>query len=371
MQRCLMLAGKQPAYPVSNNNGPSTSNSAAPSSLEGVIVPSSQPLPPEERDLAIRIFDEITLHFERSQETDSGYKPITLIRLMKHEVSETDEFLSFFFSFTGQDLLDEEDGGIGLDRILLHLAGFSNWSTEEQGTLSESLVTFAKYLVDNFFLPLKALAAKTPQPTPASSRSKLHELAIGTPQRVSNLRKDCLRRDRHRCVISRKFYAQEAQNRYKRDGRDVKDDDGKSLLPERDIMAYLEVAHIMPHSLRSITSGGSEGRLLFGNFEIAFEPVDSQPHTYRINYIDSDRMGRVEKLPVTVSLFITPNRDVEPPSPELLRIHGAIGRILHLSAAGEYIDEFIRDLEEMESGEVMQNGTTRLDDYVRFRVSYS
>jgi hypothetical protein len=74
---------------------------------------------------------------------------------------------------------------------------------------------------------------------------------------------------------------------------------------------------------------------LFGNFEIAFEPVDSQPHTYRINYIDSDRMGRVEKLPVTVSLFITPNRDVEPPSPELLRIHGAIGRILHLSAAGE------------------------------------
>jgi hypothetical protein len=273
-----MLAGKQPAYPVSNNNGPSTSNSAAPSSLEGVIVPSSQPLPPEERDLAIRIFDEITLHFERSQETDSGYKPITLIRLMKHEVSETDEFLSFFFSFTGQDLLDEEDGGIGLDRILLHLAGFSNWSTEEQGTLSESLVTFAKYLVDNFFLPrkfldqardekyspslVKALAAKTPQPTPASSRSKLHELAIGTPQRVSNLRKDCLRRDRHRCVISRKFYAQEAQNRYKRDGRDVKDDDGKSLLPERDIMAYLEVAHIMPHSLRSITSGGSEGRLV-------------------------------------------------------------------------------------------------------------
>ncbi|KAL4817026.1 hypothetical protein BDW67DRAFT_184102 [Aspergillus spinulosporus] len=83
---------------------------------------------------------------------------------------------------------------------------------------------------------------------------------------------------------------------------------------------------------------------LFGNFEIAFEPVDSQPHTYRIDYMDSDRMGRVESSQ----------------SP-------AIGRILYLSVVGEYIDEFIRDL-EMESGEVMQNGTTHLDDYVRFKL---
>ena len=97
----LMLAGKQPAYPVSNNNCASTSNSAAPFIPGRSYHSFTQPLPPEERDLAIRIFDEITLHFERSQETDSGYKPISLIRLMKHEVSEKDEFLSFFFSFTG------------------------------------------------------------------------------------------------------------------------------------------------------------------------------------------------------------------------------------------------------------------------------
>ena len=53
----------------------------------------------------------------------------------------------------------------------------------------------------------------------------------------------------------------------------------------------------------------------------------------------------------TVSLSITPNRDFEPPLPQLLRIHRAIGRILHLSAAGDYVNDVLRDLQDMESGE--------------------
>ncbi|OJJ67709.1 hypothetical protein ASPBRDRAFT_34075 [Aspergillus brasiliensis CBS 101740] len=72
----------------------------------------------------------------------------------------------------------------------------------------------------------------------------------------------------------------------------------------------------------------------------------------------------VEKLPVTVSLFLTPDRSVDPPSPQVLAIHSAIGRILHLSAAGEYINDYIRDLEEMKGGEVMHDGSKPLDDYV-------
>ncbi|KAL4732936.1 hypothetical protein BDV11DRAFT_176176 [Aspergillus similis] len=352
------------------------------SSLEGVIVPSSQSLNPEERDLATRIFDAIMMQFEPSQSTESGYYPVTLIRLMKFEISEKDEFLSFFFSFIQQDLLDEDDERVGLGQVLSHLAPFPYLPSEQKDALKESLVAFAKYLVVNFFLPLKASAGKTPQTTPALSRSTTSEVAIGTPKRVSNLRKSCLIRDRYRCVVTRRFDAQEAQNRYKRDGQDVKDDDGKSLLSERDTMAYLEVAHIIPHSLKSLTGEGGDRKLaeskhiahqvltmLFGNFEIAFEPVVTQPHTYKVDYVESDRMGCVEKLPVTVSLFLTPDQSVEPPSPQLLAIHSAIGRILHLSAAGDYINDYIQDLEEMKGGEVMQNGSTRLEDYVWFRLS--
>ena len=66
-------------------------------------------------------------------------------------------------------------------------------------------------------------------------------------------------------------------------------------------------------------------------------------------------MGRVEKLPVTVSLLLTTDRSIDPPSPQLLAVHSAIGRILHLSAVGEYVNDYVRDLEETKGGEVMQD----------------
>ena len=110
---------------------------------------------------------------------------------------------------------------------------------------------------------VKSLAAKTPQPTPASlSRLSLSEPAIGTPQRVSNLRQSCLQRDRHRCVVTRKFDIQEGEARFKTDGNNVKDDDENPLLPESNDMTYLEVAHIIPHSLMFLSDIEGESKLV-------------------------------------------------------------------------------------------------------------
>ncbi|RAL04004.1 HNH endonuclease signature motif containing protein [Aspergillus ibericus CBS 121593] len=351
-------------------------------SLEGVIVPELQPFPREDH--------------EQSPEAEA--------------VSETDSFLELFFSFIVSHLDgDSNDAASDLASILSYLDGFASWTRDDQNTLGESLVRFTEYLVDNFFLPLKALAAKTPQPTPASlSRAPLSNSGIGTPQRLSTLRRDCLVRDRHRCVVTRKFDIQEADRRLSRDGTDFKDDDGASLLPESDEMTFLEVAHIIPHSLMSLTSIDGEPQLaepkliahkiltmfnpeaiplisgsdidrpknaltltqtlhmLFGKFEIGFEHIG--PHTYKIDYIKPDRLLRIAKLPVIRTLYLTPNRTIEPPSVELLQIHHAIARILHLSGAGEYIDRFLRDMEEMEAGPVDANGSSRIDDYVRFKL---
>ncbi|KAL6232027.1 hypothetical protein BDW75DRAFT_218592 [Aspergillus navahoensis] len=46
------------------------------SSLEGVIVPSSQPLKAEERGLAIRVFDDIIRHFEPVAKSTVGQREL-------------------------------------------------------------------------------------------------------------------------------------------------------------------------------------------------------------------------------------------------------------------------------------------------------
>jgi hypothetical protein len=90
------------------------------------------------------------------------------------------------------------------------------------------------------------------------SESQSIQLA-GTTQRVAALREDCLIRDHHRCVISRKFDYAEARKRVGREGNDkAKDEDGHFLKDEAGTFAPLEVAHIIPHSLMNVSSGKTE-----------------------------------------------------------------------------------------------------------------
>jgi hypothetical protein len=74
---------------------------------------------------------------------------------------------------------------------------------------------------------------------------------------VTALRGECLKRDRHRCVISGRFDDAEALERVEREGDDeAKDDDGNKLKREAGTFAPLEIAHILPHSLMNVGSGG-------------------------------------------------------------------------------------------------------------------
>jgi hypothetical protein len=107
---------------------------------------------------------------------------------------------------------------------------------------------------------VKASSRKTPQPTPAAlseASTKQQQQLTGTTQRISTLRKDCLIRNHHRYVISRRFDRDEALQRVKRDSEDAKDDDGRLLKDESESSTALEVAHILPHSLTS-AGGGSQ-----------------------------------------------------------------------------------------------------------------
>ncbi|KAJ3575794.1 hypothetical protein NPX13_g3909 [Xylaria arbuscula] len=349
-----------------------------------------------QRASAKQKFNCITEHFEDDNCTvDTQYSPSRLVRLTyEYALSEEsrDNFLRAFFQAMALSIEKNDDSDI-----------------KDIEDFRSPFFGFADYLLDNFFLPLKASAKKTPQPSPtyhsAVERVQGGGVAVftGTPDRVSALRGACLIRDRHRCVISRKFDLKEAAGRMRRSGNDALDDDGGLLREDENSVDLLEVAHILPHFLLKTDAGSElsfskqaalailnmldsdavhlvEGtdidrprnaltltrtlRSLFGDFQVFFEPVsDLQPHNYRTDSFYPRILLRDPAFPITRTLYLSKNRTIDPPSPRLLALHRAIAHILHLSAAGDYIDKLLRD---MDGQTILADGSSELDRLVRF-----
>jgi len=108
-----------------------------------------------------------------------------------------------------------------------------------------------------------------------------------------------------------------------------------------------------------------EHHRLFGAFKTFFTPLpDQPPHTYRIDTFARALPVSVV-LPVTRTLLLSPDRNIDPPSARLLAVHRAVAHILHLSGAGWYIDKFLSDMRE---GMVRADGSMDLDRFVRLRL---
>ncbi|KAG5288301.1 hypothetical protein I7I48_10498 [Histoplasma ohiense] len=352
-----------------------------------------------ERERAKHRLHSIIKNVETSNDSIiQGYsRPLLVQYTYEYSLSDRskDTFLRAFFDTMPVTLDSDSD------------IDFSDTVLEEQ--IRTAFTGFADYLFDNFFLPLMASSQTTPQPSPITHSAVQRALGgeqefSGTPDRLSSLRGICLTRDRHRCVISRKFDSREAENRFHLEGDMARDDDGVFLHTQR-LFARLEVAHILPHSLVHTEKGGQlehskqvaleilnmfdhnaayliEGEEVdrprnaitlthdlhdwFGRFKIFFEPVpDQPPHTYRVGSYVRPNMLPDLALPLTRKLYITENRTIDPPLPRLLAIHRAIARILHLSGAGEYIDQILRDLGEIG---VRVDGSTELGHFVKLRL---
>ncbi|KAK3903991.1 hypothetical protein C8A05DRAFT_42865 [Staphylotrichum tortipilum] len=336
-------------------------------SLEGII--NFQPellLSSPTRDRARRRFYRFTDHFDVKWEAQHPgnvreYNRAQLLRLTYDHARSPllqDTFLRAFF--TSLELPLDGDG------------------EDEEEPMDEAVrskfFVFADYLINNFFLPLKASCRQTPQPSPAfhSAISRLQggvEFA-GTMERISALRGACLTRDRHRCVVTRKFDRKEALERTRTARGDACDDDGNRQNPAK--QAALAILNMFDYGVGHLIEGVKIDRPsnaltltasmhdLFGNFHVYFEPVpEVEPHTYRIETF-LDPMFTPLHLPITRTLFLTPERTIEPPSPRLLAIHRDIARILHLSAAGEYIDEILWDMGDAGERGAQADGSTDL-----------
>jgi hypothetical protein len=107
-------------------------------SLEG-WPSSSEPLQPDQRLEATRVFNQIVDYYEPSQ-TGGPYWRVTLIRLTHEYARSRDDFLRYFFKYIEGNL----------DQALSRFANI-----DEKSGLTSQLASFADYLVDNFFLPCK------------------------------------------------------------------------------------------------------------------------------------------------------------------------------------------------------------------------
>ena len=70
-------------------------------------------------------------------------------------------------------------------------------------------------------------------------------------------------------------------------------------------------------------------------------------------------------FPLFRTLYLTTTRTIDPPSPRLLAVHRAIARILHLSAAGGYINRILEDLDKKDT---KTDASTELGHLVELRL---
>ncbi|KAI0101768.1 hypothetical protein GGR51DRAFT_529281 [Nemania sp. FL0031] len=210
------------------------------SSLEDVINFSPEPLLETElRDHASHRFYSICEHFDTGLPQGDFSRPRLVRYTYTYSLSPEsgDHFLRAFFKAVG-----------------LPIRGDEAFSLED---IRSKFFEFGDYLFTNFFLPVKASTRKTPQPSPAlysavqEAQGGGRQHYTGTGPRLSVLRRDCLTRDRHRCVISRRFDFNEAMKRRRTLGG-PRDDDGNLIANDPIEPDQLEVAHILPHSLTKV-----------------------------------------------------------------------------------------------------------------------
>jgi hypothetical protein len=73
-------------------------------------------------------------------------------------------------------------------------------------------------------------------------------------------------------------------------------------------------------------------------------------------------------LPVTRTLYQTPDHTIDPPSPRLLAIHRACAFILYLSGAGDYIGKILRDLRDLDEVGINEDGSTALGHLIGLKA---
>lgn len=276
------------------------------------------------------------------------------------------------------------------------------YTVDQRHNVFATLSKVARDLLDGFFLPLKAQGATTapvstlltPPGGPAISGGQ------GTPYRLQNLRRDVMRRDGNRCVVTG-LYDKSYILSERRAGRSPPSTSGIAT----------EAAHIIPHSLNKVQSAGDhldESRSLvwsilnmfhpgiahqlagtaidnpcnalllvhdihqeFGALHCYLEEVPGRPHTYTFQTTRNGTGVLPAFLqPKSATLTFSNNGEdgVPLPSRDLLKLHGALCKMLDMAGAADYVDSLMDEMDEvMCRGTLAGDGTSDFGTVLKMR----
>ncbi|KAI3129612.1 hypothetical protein CBS147330_5242 [Penicillium roqueforti] len=179
-----------------------------------------------------------------------------IIQATLEHVTSPDTFMTFFLTYTYEDLRSDEGHAVDSDitHALVFFEGFSSWEPEQINKLHGGLEKLLSISLKFFSFPLEHHQSRHHNQRP---RRYLRCRAQHRPARGSVYL--FLMRDRHRCVVSRKFDRAAARKHFEENAESCADDDGNPLKDESsDQFRYLEVAHILPHCLTTVASGETD-----------------------------------------------------------------------------------------------------------------
>ncbi|KAI9838813.1 MAG: hypothetical protein M1837_002306 [Sclerophora amabilis] len=382
--------------------------------LEEIFVSSDQAfrdLGPELRLRSVAVFHQVLQSFDGSgyDAPLNTFRPQRMVEeAYRHAIGQRgkDCVITKFFHFLTFDanpIPTTPDETLQRISSIVSPPRTTRQAREKKDWLLRRVRQWALFLLHTFFRPFQAVGGTTiPVTTPPGFSMSLPHSQVGTSHRHTDLRRRCMVRDHHRCVITRRFDTSESIRRLVRD-RDAKEDEGNLLRDIiRDNLDRLEVAHIIPHALNAVESEASNlstnqklmrGVLdmfdptilneldgaeidrprnaitltanmheMFGKLNLFFQPTAAWT---RENQEYDVRPIREEFLFDAVTRVLLEGNREEMPSRRYLELHAACAHICYLSGAGEYTDKLNDDLEW---GEAREDGGTDIGALVVARL---
>ncbi|OAT00862.1 uncharacterized protein BDCG_03761 [Blastomyces dermatitidis ER-3] len=245
---------------------------------------------------------------------------------------------------------------------------------------------------------MRARGATPPiTPTPFKMEEGVEEVAAtmnepGSRKDQRHLKKLCLERDGHRCmatgIIDIDAKISEADTEYGSPtdlcyvvpfslGRWEKSKDHKIAQIWATLKKLFPQIQLAPEDIndpRNLMTLWSPVHAAFGSFTLSFEPT-GEPNQYQILLLSRRRNVIQVHLPASqggpdgprlVTLERHGGATIELPSPALLQMRSTLTKIFHASGMAEYIEDLVRDEEEI--GCLAPGSTTNLEDLVLSRM---